>query len=52
MCGTAPDFIYEGLAQAFCPNDDCNVLCWTPWDTAKQNLDDMHEATYATPSSE
>lgn len=46
MCGTPPPFIHDWLAQAFCPNEDCDVLMWTPWDTAKQNLDDMHEAVF------
>jgi hypothetical protein len=32
------------MAQAFCINEECDVLCWTPWDTAAANLADMHEA--------
>lgn len=44
MCGSEPPWIFPSMAQAFCINEDCNVLAWSPWDTAKQNLDDMHEA--------
>lgn len=43
MCGTAPPFIYGTLHQAWCPNEDCEVLFWVPWDTAAQNLADMHQ---------
>jgi hypothetical protein len=43
MCGTPPPFIFDSLAQAWCPNEDCKVFMWTPWDTAAQNLADMHE---------
>lgn len=32
------------MAQAFCPSDDCEVLCWSPWDTKEANLHDMHDA--------
>lgn len=48
MCGHPPLFIYPGLAQTFCSNDDCNVLCWNPWDTAFQNLNDTHDALVTT----
>lgn len=29
------------LQQAMCPNDDCPVFFWVPWDTAAANLADM-----------
>jgi hypothetical protein len=45
-CGTAPPWIFDSMAQAFCINEECDVLCWTPWDTAAQNLADMHEAIW------
>lgn len=46
VCGTPPTFIALGLSQAWCPNDDCEVLLWVPWDTAKQNLEDSHLAEF------
>jgi hypothetical protein len=44
----APPWIFESMAQAFCINEECDVLCWTPWDTAAKNLLDMHEAQIHT----
>ncbi|HZA23563.1 MAG TPA: hypothetical protein VFA32_13350 [Dehalococcoidia bacterium] len=44
VCGHPPLFIYPGLAQTFCSNDDCNVLCWNPWEPAAANLADTHDA--------
>lgn len=44
VCGAEPPFIFDSMYQAFCPNEDCEVLMWVPWETAKANLDDMHEA--------
>jgi hypothetical protein len=43
-CGSEPPWIFPTMAQAFCINEECDVLCWTPWDTAAANLADMHEA--------
>lgn len=44
-CGSEPPWIFPTMAQAFCISESCDVLCWTPWDTAAENLADMHEAT-------
>ena len=44
MCGTPAAFIAPGMAQTFCVNEACNVLMWSPWDTAAVNLADMGEA--------
>lgn len=44
MCGSTPAFIWPGLAQSFCENEDCNVLCWNPWEPASANLNDLHPA--------
>jgi hypothetical protein len=43
VCGSVPPFIHPNLANAFCGNDECNVLMWDPWSTAKENLEDMGE---------
>lgn len=43
VCGTPPDFIFPGLHQCWCPNEDCRVFMWVPWDTAAANLADQHE---------
>jgi hypothetical protein len=32
------------LAQAFCSNNDCEVLCWDPWVSQDENLLDMRPA--------
>jgi hypothetical protein len=45
VCGAIPPFIHDNLANAFCPNEECNVLAWNPWIPAKENLEDMGEAT-------
>lgn len=47
-CGSPPPFIADQMYQAFCPNEDCEVLMWVPWDTAKQNLEDAHEAVFTS----
>lgn len=44
VCSSEPPFIYPTFAQAFCPNEDCDVLCWIPWDTLEQNLMDARPA--------
>jgi hypothetical protein len=44
LCGSEPPWIVPSMAQAFCPSDECDVLCWSPWDTKEANLHDMHEA--------
>jgi hypothetical protein len=41
-CGAVPPYIWPSMYQALCPNDDCDVLFWVPWDTAEENLTDMH----------
>lgn len=41
VCGTPPDFIFPGLAQCWCPNEDCNVFMWEPWVSAAENLGDV-----------
>jgi hypothetical protein len=32
------------LAQAWCWNDDCQVLCWDPWVSLDENMLDMSPA--------
>lgn len=51
-CGAEPPFIFDSFAQAFCPNEDCDVLMWTPWDTAAENLADMHVAEFVETDQE
>jgi len=43
MCGTFPSFAWVELTPWFCPNEDCSVLAWDPYSTARENLDDAHE---------
>jgi len=43
VCGTPPDFIWPSLHQCWCPNEDCRVFMWVPWDTAAENLADQSE---------
>lgn len=45
MCGCPAPFIFETFAQAFCINDDCDLLCWDPWTTAAANLADVGTVT-------
>ena len=41
-CGAVPPYIWPSMYQALCPNDDCDVFMWVPWDTAAENLADAH----------
>ena len=43
VCGTPPPFIFDWLDQAFCPNEDCEVFAWCPFETAAKNLSDTSE---------
>ena len=38
VCGEDPVFVLGGGTQAFCGNDDCNVLTWNPTKSADENL--------------
>lgn len=38
LCGSVPPFIYPSFAQAFCTNEDCDVILWEPWVSLAQNL--------------
>lgn len=45
VCDSEPMLpISPMFAQAFCPNDDCKVLCWDPWATLDENMLDMQPA--------
>lgn len=44
VCDSEPVLIHPMLAQAFCSNDDCEVLCWDPWVSLDENLLDMAPA--------
>jgi hypothetical protein len=41
MCGAEPPYIIPALAQAICPNEDCPVVLWVPWQTKEANLADV-----------
>lgn len=43
-CGSLPLDTFIEIAQAFCPNDNCDVLCWTPSESASVNLSDAAPA--------
>lgn len=49
-CGTPPKFLSPSMHQTWCPNEDCEVLMWVPWDTAKQNLEDSHVVEFTETS--
>ena len=38
LCDGPPMPLLPGLAQAFCDNDDCTLLCWTPALSLDENL--------------
>lgn len=40
VCGAPPMPMSIQLGQAFCTNEDCNVLAWDPYSTKDQNLFD------------
>ncbi len=39
MCGQPPLIAFE--AQAFCGNEECKVMHWTPTKTVEENLADV-----------
>ena len=45
FCGEQPKFIV-GITQAFCGNDDCDLLCWDPSLTLDANLMDARVARW------
>lgn len=52
MCSEPPAIAVPGLAQWFCGNDDCDVLCWDPYATLEDNLTDARPALItSTPSA-
>ena len=40
LCGQLPVMIFGGGTQAFCGNDDCAILMWTPTKSLDDNLMD------------
>ena len=38
LCDGPPLPLIPGLAQAFCGNDECTLLCWTPALSLDANL--------------
>jgi hypothetical protein len=38
LCGEAPMMVFGGGSQAFCGNDDCVLLNWTPTLSLDSNL--------------
>jgi hypothetical protein len=40
LCGQLPMMVFGGGTQAFCGNDDCTILCWTPTLSLDDNLMD------------
>ncbi len=38
LCDGEPMALIPGLEQAFCDNDDCALLCWTPALSLDDNL--------------
>lgn len=46
LCGSTPPWIWPGLHQCVCPNEDCDVFMWVPWDTLEENLMDAHRVEW------
>lgn len=46
LCGAAPPFIFPSFAQAFCPNEDCDVILWEPWVSLAENLMNANTAKW------
>lgn len=40
ICGHPPMMVFGGGTQAFCGNDDCTMLNWTPTLSREDNLND------------
>ena len=38
LCDEPPAIMLPGGTQAFCGNDDCTLLCWTPALSLDDNL--------------
>lgn len=45
LCGQPPYFVLAGAVQAFCGNEDCDVMCWNPSETAEANIAALHAET-------
>ena len=43
QCDQLPMMVFGGGTQAFCGNDDCNILMWTPTKSLDDNLLDARE---------
>lgn len=41
VCGHPPAFVLAGAVQAFCTNDDCEIVLWNPSETQAVNLEDL-----------
>ena len=41
VCGQPPVMVFGGWTQAFCGNDDCNIVCWDPSKSLDDNLLDV-----------
>ena len=46
LCGQLPVMVFGGGTQAFCGNDDCTLLMWTPAKTLDDNLMDAKVARW------
>lgn len=46
LCSSPAPFIFPNLRNAFCVNEDCDVLTWDPWATLEQNLTNAGKARY------
>ena len=40
LCNCPPGLVLAGGEQAWCGNDDCTLICWTPTKTLDENLMD------------
>ena len=45
LCGQLPMFVLVGAVQAFCGNDDCDLILWNPSETLDDNLMNAGRAT-------
>lgn len=49
LCGAKPPFIWPSFAQAFCPNEECDVIVWEPWVSLAENLMNANTVDFLRP---
>lgn len=52
LCDSLPVMVFGGGSQAFCGNDDCTLLMWTPTKGLDENLTDADVVKFPPPEKE